>query len=97
MKKCPFGRFNKHEDCEFYRRGVRIIEATGEQKPFEACAINIMADCLENLISRQIGLQTEMNKVRNEAEATNNIFKTMIATQQRYLQEDNISILENKV
>ena len=56
-----------------------------------------MADCLENLISRQIGLQTEMNKVRNEAEATNNIFKTMIATQQRYLQEDNISILENKV
>lgn len=96
MNKCPFGKI-KHEECTFYRRGVRIIELTGEQKPFEECAVNIIADCLENLVSRQIGLQTEMNKVRNEAEATNNIFKTMIATQQRYLQEDNISILENKV
>ena len=73
MNKCPFG-FKKHEECAFYRRGVRIIEATGEQKPFEECAVNIIADCLENLVSRQIGLQAEMNNVRNAAETTNRLF-----------------------
>lgn len=75
MKKCPFGRFNKHEECAFYRKGVRVMEATGEQKPFEECAINIVADCLESLVSRQIGLQAEMNKVRTEAETTNKLFQ----------------------
>lgn len=74
MGKCPFGRFNKHEECAFYRKGIRIIELTGEQKPFEECAINIIADCLENMVSRSIGLQAEMNKVRNEAETTNKLF-----------------------
>lgn len=75
MNKCPFGRFNKHEECAFYRKGVRVMEATGEQKPFEECAINIIADCLENLVGRSIGLQVEMNKVRTEAETTNKLFQ----------------------
>lgn len=91
MGKCPFGRFNKHEDCAFYRRGVRIIEATGEQKPFEECAVNIIADCLENLVSRNIGLQKEMNNVRNEAEATNGIFRALLA-KSRLLSEDRAMI-----
>ena len=75
MKKCPFGMFNKHEECAFYRKGVRVMEATGEQKPFEECAINIIADCLENMVTRSIGLQAEMNKVRTEAETTNRLFQ----------------------
>jgi hypothetical protein len=88
MNKCPFGRFNKHEECAFYRKGVRVMEATGEQKPFEECAINIIADCMENLVSRQIGLQAEMNKVRNEAETTNKLFQ--------FLAQKKVEIDEDK-
>lgn len=80
MKKCPFG-FKKHEDCAFYRRGVRIEDATGKQTPFEECAVNIIADCLENLVGRNIALQKEMNLMRNEAQTTNQIFNA-IATRQ---------------
>lgn len=83
MNKCPFG-FKKHEDCTFYRRGVRVKD-NGEQTPFEECAVNIIADCLENLVSRQIGLQKEMNMVRNETEATNKIF-TALANRTKQLE-----------
>lgn len=79
MRKCPFG-FKKHEDCEFYRTGIRYKD-TGEQYPFEGCAVNIIADCLENLVGRNIALQKEMNLMRNEAQTTNQIFNA-IATRQ---------------
>lgn len=84
MNKCPFG-FKKHEDCAFYRRGIRIIDATGEQRPYEECAVNIIADCLENLVSRNIALQKEMNLVRNEAEKTNTIFSNILKAQAKRL------------
>ena len=80
MNKCPFG-FKKHEDCAFYRRGVRIIDATGEQRPYEECAVNVIADCLENLVGRNIALQKEMNLVRNEAEKTNEVFSNILKAQ----------------
>lgn len=80
MGKCPFG-FKKHEDCAFFRRGIRIEDATGKQTPFEECAINIVADCLENLVGRQAALQKEMNLVRNQTEATNKIFNALATRQ----------------
>jgi len=77
MNKCPFG-FKKHEECALYRRGVRIITNPGtlkeEQVPFEECAFNIIADCLENLIGRQIGVQKELNMIRNSSNITNALF-----------------------
>lgn len=82
MNKCPFG-MEKHEDCTFYRRGVRIEDVTGKQTPFEECAVNIIADCLENLVQRNVALQKEMNLVRNEAEATNSIFNSLLARQRQ--------------
>lgn len=88
MDKCPFG-MEKHEGCSFYRRGVRTEDVTGKQTPFEECAINIIADCLENLVVRQVGLQKEMNLVRNETQMTNNIFNEILMRQKKYLGEDN--------
>ncbi len=80
MNKCPFG-MEKHEDCVFFRRGVRVEDATGKQFPYEECAINVIADCLENLVTRNVALQKEMNLMRNEAQTTNQIFNA-IATRQ---------------
>ena len=81
---CPFGK-EKHEDCSFFRRGIRIVNTShGEDHvPFEECAVNIIADCLENLVGRQNGLQKEMNMVRGEAEKTNLIFATILKHQQQ--------------
>jgi len=84
MNKCPFG-MKKHEDCTFYRRGIRFTD-DGKQTPFEECAVNVIADCLENLVLRQIGLQKEMNQVRNEAENTNKIF-TALSNRQKQLED----------
>ena len=83
MNKCPFG-MKKHEDCTFYRRGIRFKDS-GEQTPFEECAVNIIADCLENLVGRNIALQKEMNLVRNETAETNKIFSAL-ANRQRALE-----------
>lgn len=82
MNKCPFG-MKKHEDCAFYRRGVRIEDVTGKQTAFEECAVNIIADCLENLVQRNVALQKEMNLVRNEAEKTNQLFGAILNHQQQ--------------
>jgi len=86
MGKCPFGK-KKHDDCAFFRRGVRIEEGSGKQTPFEDCAVNIIADCLENMIGRNIALQKEMNMVRNETETTNKIFSELANRQQKYLEQ----------
>ena len=67
----------------FYRRGVRIEDVTGKQTAFEECAVNIIADCLENLVQRNVALQKEMNLVRNEAEKTNQLFGAILNHQQQ--------------
>lgn len=93
LNVCPFG-MKKHEECTFYRKGIKIITTPHgeEQEPFEECAVNIIADCLENMISRQIGLQKEMNEVRNEVmnvrnetSVTNKIFIELLNRQAEYL------------
>jgi hypothetical protein len=87
---CPFGK-EKHEDCSFFRRGIRIVNTLqGEEHvPFEECAINIIADCLENLVGRNISLQQEMNLVRGEAEKTNLLFNAILSHQQQIARGSN--------
>ena len=48
-----------------YRKGVRLYGDQREPTPFEECALNIMADCLEQMVARTAGLQAEQNKVAN--------------------------------
>jgi len=52
-------------ECVLYRKGLRYKDDGSKPIPFEECAFNIMADCLENLIGRTIGMQKETNKVAN--------------------------------
>ena len=81
INQCPFG-MKKHEECTFFRRGIRIIPKPNggeENVPFEECAINIIADCLENLVGRNIALQQEMNLVRNEVLNTNQLFAEILS------------------
>lgn len=94
LDKCPFGVEN-HEGCTFYRKGIRIVtppNGAEEHIPFEACAINIIADCLENLVSRNASLQKEMNQVRNEVSITNQIFSELLNRQKAF--EDRVSKIE---
>lgn len=62
--KCPFGKI-KCEECVLYRRGLRFSQEHPKGVPFEECAINIAADCLENLVTRSIGQQKATEEVRN--------------------------------
>lgn len=90
--KCPWGNEN-HEECTLYRKGVRIVTTPHgeEQVPFESCAFNIIADCLENIVMRNVALQKEMNEVRNEVInvknetfMTNRIFTEILNRQREF-------------
>lgn len=76
MNKCPLG-LKKHEDCAFYRRGIRIMRDES-QVPFEECAINIIADTVENMVHRQIGIQAEINKVANNLDKLLSLFAMIL-------------------
>lgn len=75
---CPFYMDECQDRCVFYRRGVRIFDGNDKPVPVEECAINVAVDCLENLVGRNIGLQKEMNLVRNATEDVSRIFKIAI-------------------
>ncbi len=72
--KCFIDKKVCRDDCVLYRRGVRINELNGKNDPFEECAFNIMADCMENMVGRMIGLQKEENKTANKVEDFTNVF-----------------------
>ena len=63
--KCFIDKKPCNEACVLYRRGLRYFDDNKPPEPFEECAINIIADSVENIISRTIGLQAEQNKVAN--------------------------------
>ena len=63
--KCFIDKKPCNEECVLYRRGLRYFDDKRPPEPFEECAINIIADSVENIISRTIGLQAEQNKVAN--------------------------------
>ena len=64
--KCFIDKKACNTQCVLYRKGLRYMD--GDKKPpepFEECAINIIADSVENIVSRMVGLQAEQNKVAN--------------------------------
>jgi hypothetical protein len=63
--KCFIDKKSCNEECVLYRKGLRYFDDTRPPEPFEECAINIIADGVENIISRTVGLQAEQNKVAN--------------------------------
>ena len=63
--KCFIDKKPCNEGCVLYRKGLRYFDDKRPPDPFEECAINIIADSVENIISRTIGLQAEQNKVAN--------------------------------
>ena len=63
--KCFIDKKPCNEECVLYRRGLRYFDDKRPPEPFEECAINIIADSVENIISRTAGLQAEQNKVAN--------------------------------
>ena len=63
--KCPFGKI-KCEECILYRKGLRYFDDSRKPEPFEECILNVMADCLENLVGRSIGNQKATEQTRNE-------------------------------
>lgn len=71
-KKCPFTRKPCMEDeCQLYRRGIRFFDNPKEEpKPFAACTFVVLADAADNQIMRTLGLQEEMNVLRNTMERT---------------------------
>ena len=63
---CPFSKKKCNPDCVFYRKGMRYWEDPNRKpEPFEECAINVVADCLENLVQRNVGQQKATEQVRN--------------------------------
>ena len=63
--KCFIDKKPCNEECVLYRRGLRYFDDKRPPESFEECAINIIADSVENIISRTVGLQAEQNKVAN--------------------------------
>ena len=63
---CPFVRGEcKKEKCAFFRKGLRYFEGVKKPEPFEECALNVIADGIENLVERQIGVQKSNEEIRN--------------------------------
>lgn len=72
-RRCPFNKFKKciGEDCVLFRKGVRFFDdKTREPAPFEMCGLNVLIDAAENQIMRLLGVQKEMNVLRNNVEQT---------------------------
>lgn len=64
--KCPFNKFKQcNPECVLYRKGMRYYEKDNRNEPFEECAINILADSLENQVQRTFALQKEMGETKN--------------------------------
>ena len=89
---CPFFMDQCKVKCVFYRRGIRQYDGVDKKpEPFEECAINIAVDCLENIVSRNISLQKEMNLVRNATEEMGNIFKiAMVRAEQNKISDTEL-------
>jgi len=64
--KCFIDKKVCNESCVLYRKGLRYFDGQNKPpEPFEECAINIIADGVENMISRTVGLQAEQGKATN--------------------------------
>lgn len=70
--KCPLNKMKKCDpECVLFRTGIRYFDdPQKEPEPFKMCGINVLIDANENQIMRTIGLQAEMNRLRNNVEKT---------------------------
>jgi|GEM_PF-3372233 len=76
--KCFIDKKLCNEECVLYRKGLRYFDDKRPPEPFEECAINIIADSVENIISRTVGLQAEQNKVANSIMEVSAILKVAL-------------------
>lgn len=79
---CPYWKkpCEKVKKCRHRRKGIRYYEIPGkkpEAVPFESCVFDVIADSLENLVSRMIGQQAAMEGTRNEVNKVNKFFKDL--------------------
>lgn len=66
--KCPFRNLKRCDsECAFYRKGMRYWENENKTEPFEECAINIIADSVENQVQRTFAIQKEMGETKQAA------------------------------
>lgn len=66
LGKCPFRNLKAcNTECALYREGIRYNETIGENYPFTECAINIIADNLEQMHNRTFMLQNEVGHTKN--------------------------------
>jgi len=77
--KCPFSQTKCSENCVLFRKGFRYYDTEGKEPVLvEMCAINLIADCLENQITRTFALQKEMNLIRNSTDRAGDIFQVIL-------------------
>ena len=77
--KCPLLKMKPCDpECVWCRKGLRYYEDGKTQPtPFEECAINIEADCQEQMVTRSIGQQKAIEQTRNEMAKLNNLLYGM--------------------
>lgn len=76
---CPFSQKKCNEKCSLFRKGFRYYEIDGKEPVLvEICAFNLIADCLENQITRSFALQKEMNLIRNSTDRAGDIFQGLL-------------------
>jgi len=64
--RCPFRELKPCSNkCAFYRKGIKYKDGSNEAIPFEECVINIIADNLEIMHARTIGIQQEIGETKN--------------------------------
>ena len=69
---CPYSReLCMKSKCVCYRQGIRYFDDP-ERPPesIEDCGFNILVDAAESQINRLLGVQEEINILRNEAHST---------------------------
>jgi len=72
MGKCPVNKMKPcNPECAWYRKVIRYPD-NDPAHPYvvELCAMNAIADAMDNNIMRLLGVQQEINVLRNQAEKT---------------------------
>jgi len=93
--KCFIDKKSCNEQCVLYRKGLRYFDDNRPPEPFEECAINIIADSVENIISRTLGLQAEQNKVANSITDVADIMKTALRLKAEERQEGKVYAIDS--
>jgi len=72
LGKCPFNKMKPcTSECALYRKTIRYRDNDPDH-PYvvELCALNAIADAMDNNIMRLLGVQKEVNVLRNQVTQT---------------------------